>query len=159
MADLDAVFRDLTALLVPGGSVFLSVPNSEATAVQEDLTGFCDMPPNHVGGWNPVAIARAATRRGFEVVATDMQPIDAFATARQLAMYTVNARSMRPGTLDSSVNGIRWRPPRGVIKLAMAVARMPAMIARRDRFRPLAVWAHLRAPTGDPVHGAPASTV
>jgi SAM-dependent methyltransferase len=144
MADIDGVFREIGLLLESGGSFFASVPNADATTIQEELTEFYDMPPNHVAAWNPVAIERAATRRGFQVVGMELQPIDNVGTARRLALYSVNARSARAGTIDGAVNGLRWRPARGALKAVLAGARVPGMFAKRDRFRPLAVWVHLR---------------
>jgi 2-polyprenyl-3-methyl-5-hydroxy-6-metoxy-1,4-benzoquinol methylase len=143
MADLDAVFENLHRLLAPDGSVFLSVPNGEATDFQEHVTGYWDMPPNHVGRWNPTALARASERHGFSAVAVETEPLRARQVAWQLAVYSVNGRSYTPGTLDNRINAIASRPARGLVKRVLAAARLPPLLAMRRRFRPLTCWAHL----------------
>jgi SAM-dependent methyltransferase len=144
MADLDAVFDNLHRLLTPNGSVFLSVPNREAIDFQERVTGYWDMPPNHVGRWNPTALERASERRGFRAVSVETEPLRVRQVAWQLAVYRINGRSYTPGTLDNRINAIPNRPARGVLKRVLAAARLPQLLAMRRRFRPLTCWAHVR---------------
>jgi len=143
MADLDQVFRDLRRVLAPSGSVFVSVPNGEATALQEAVTGFWDMPPNHVGRWNPTAIRRASERRGFAVRVIETEPVSTARTAWQLAVYSVNSRSYVAGTLDNRINAIEHRPVRGILKRMLAGTHLPHLLWIRDQFRPRTCWAHL----------------
>lgn len=150
MADLDEVFSQLSGLLVPGGSVFLSVPNGEATTLQEDLSGYWDMPPNHVGRWNAAAIRSAAQKRGFDVVSIEAQPVNSWATTLQLAVYSVNSRAYQPGTVACRINAIASRPVRGVLKRMLVASRVPRLLTQRRRYQPLVYWAHLHAPTHDP---------
>lgn len=144
MADVDAVFENLHRLVAPEGSVFLSVPNREAIDFQERVTGYCDMPPNHVGRWSQTALARASERRGFRAVALEAEPLRMRQVAWHLAVYRVNGRSYTPGTLDNRINAIANRPVRGVLKRGLAAARLPRLLAKRRGFRPLTCWAHLR---------------
>jgi SAM-dependent methyltransferase len=144
MANLDGVFENLHRILAPRGSVFLSVPNGDAIAFQEQVTGYFDMPPNHVGRWNPTALARASDRRGFGTVAVDMEPFHVRQIAWTLAVYSVNGRSCTPGTLDNRINAIANRPARGLLKRFLAAARLPGLLAVRRQFRPLTLWAQLR---------------
>ena len=143
MAPIVEVFLQLRAVLSLGGSVFLSVPNGEATAFQEDVTGLWDMPPNHVGRWNPTAIRRAGERYGFAVDVSE-QPVRFLETTWQLAVSGVNGRSYTPGTIEYRVNALGSRPLRGALKRVLALARVPALVAKRRRYRPLSCWAHLR---------------
>jgi SAM-dependent methyltransferase len=146
MADLDRVFGELRRILSPRGSLFLSVPNGEAIELQERATGYWDMPPNHVGRWNPTAIRRAAERRGFSVVDVAAEPVSAFKIAWQLAVYGVNARSYVHGTIDNRINGINHRATRGLLKRLVASARFPALLSMHNEFQPLTYWAHLQRP-------------
>ena len=146
MADLDAVFGHFRRLLAPGGSVFVSVPNGEATALQEEITGFWDTPPNHVGRWNPIAIKRASERRGFRAVAVETEPVHAGQVAWQLAVYSVNARSYTAGTVENRINAIENRPARGVLRRVLAATQFPRLLMMRRRFRPLTCWAQLCLP-------------
>jgi SAM-dependent methyltransferase len=144
MADLDGVFCQLRRILSPRGSLFFSVPNGEAIAFQERTTGYWDMPPNHVGRWNPIAIGRAAEPRGFSVVDIAAEPVSAVKIAWHLAVYSANARSYAPGTIDNRINGINHRPTRGVLKRLSAGVRFPVLLSMHDEFQPLTYWAHLR---------------
>jgi SAM-dependent methyltransferase len=144
MAALDEVFAELRRVLAPEGSVFLSVPSSEAVAFQERVTGYWDMPPNHVSRWNPTAIRRASERRGFTVVAVECEPLKIPQVAWQLAVLSVNERSAATGTVENRINAIKHRPTRGVLKRVMAGAHLGPLLKLRDQFRPLTLWAHLR---------------
>jgi SAM-dependent methyltransferase len=143
MADVDAVLSDLVGMLSPSGSVFVSMPNADATRVQEELTGYWDMPPNHVGRWTPEAVRRAADRHGFDAVIA-LQPVRPWETTWQLAVSSVNARAYSGATIESRINGIRWRPTRGALKRIAAVTHVPRLTLARARYRPLSLWAHLR---------------
>jgi 2-polyprenyl-3-methyl-5-hydroxy-6-metoxy-1,4-benzoquinol methylase len=144
MAGLDEIFALLRKLVKPGGSLFLSMPNAEATAFQEEVTGLWDMPPNHVGRWTPSAIKQASEGRGFVVADLRTEPIRTFATTWQLAVSSVNGRSYQPATLERRINSIASRPLRGVLKRILALARVPGLLAKRSAYRPLSCWAHLR---------------
>lgn len=145
MAALDEVFAELRRVLAPDGSIFLSVPNGEAVAFQERVTGYWDMPPNHVGRWNPGAIRRASERRGFTVAAVEYEPLNSSQVAWQLAVFGVNARSAAAGTVENRINAVTHRPTRGALKRLLAGARLPQLLTMRDQFQPLTLWAHLRA--------------
>jgi 2-polyprenyl-3-methyl-5-hydroxy-6-metoxy-1,4-benzoquinol methylase len=147
IATIDDVLACLVSLLRPSGSLFLSMPNAAAVEFQETATRYWDMPPNHVGRWSPVAIQWAAEAHGLRVAEIDLQPVRAWATAWQLAVYSVNARAYRTGTLEARCNGIRVRPLRGPLKRLLAAIRVPGLLARRGEFQPLTVWAHLVAPS------------
>jgi SAM-dependent methyltransferase len=145
MAHLNEVFGQISDLLVPGGSVFLSVPNGQATTLQEDLTSYWDMPPNHVGRWTPTAMRSIALRCGFDVVSIETQPLNLWATTLLLALYSVNSRAYQSGTVASRINAITSRPVRGVLKRVLMASQVPRLFAQRRRYQPLACWAHLRA--------------
>ena len=143
MADIDGAFSNLTRLLKPGGSVFVSVPNGDAIAFQEAATGLWDMPPNHVGRWGATAISRAAAARGFQALEVKLQPIQPVAMTWHLAVSCVNARAYVPGTVASRVNAITSPRIRGALKRALAASRAPRLLAQRQHYRPQHCWAHL----------------
>jgi 2-polyprenyl-3-methyl-5-hydroxy-6-metoxy-1,4-benzoquinol methylase len=144
MADLDDVFAEIRRVLAPGGSVFLSVPNGQAIDFQERVTGYWDMPPNHVGRWNSTAIRRASERRGFTVLQVKTEPVQTSKIAWLLAVYSVNARACTAGTIDNRINAIVHRPARGVLKRLLAGTRLPRLLGMRGEFEPLTCWAHLQ---------------
>lgn len=143
MAGLDQVFALLRRLLKPRGSVFVSVPNADATDVQEQITGLLDMPPNHVGRWTPLAMERTAEREGFAVREIKLEPVRTMAIAGLFAVYTVNARSYERSSMDARINAIPSRPLRGAMKRAIAIRHLPRLLLKRAEYHPLTCWAHL----------------
>ncbi len=143
MAPIDEVFDLLHATLNAEGSVFLSVPNGDATAFQEEVTGYWDMPPNHVGRWSAGAIQCVAARHGF-VAEIATQPVRTWETTWQLAVSGVNGSAYIPGTMESRINSLGSRPLRGAVKRMVAVSRIPRLVTKRRHFQPLSCWAHLR---------------
>jgi 2-polyprenyl-3-methyl-5-hydroxy-6-metoxy-1,4-benzoquinol methylase len=143
MASVDAFFADLRKVLAPDGAAFVAVPDSEATSFQERATGLWDMPPNHVARWTPSALERAAGRCGFQAVEVRRQPVHVASITRQLAVMGVNARSYVPGTAAARVNAMTIRPLRGALKRMLALSLVPGLLAKRQGYRPLTVWAHL----------------
>jgi SAM-dependent methyltransferase len=86
--------RDAIAQLVrPGGHVFISVPNGAAIDAQERLTGFWDMPPNHVGRWSRSAFDAWVAGSRLEVVEDDAEP----ASADELVAVYANSKLMASG--------------------------------------------------------------
>jgi SAM-dependent methyltransferase len=149
MADVDGVFRELRRLLRPHGSAFISVPNAAATAVQEELTGLWDMPPNHVARWSEPALRAAAARQAFDVIGITHEPVGTRRIAQQLAVSKVNALAYTRGGLAPRANGISNRPLRGVAKRVLALGHLPGILSRRRHFQPWTVWAHLRVGAQD----------
>jgi hypothetical protein len=72
-----------------------------------------------------------------------MEPIRTLAITWQLAVSTVNGQSYQPETVEWRINSIGSRPARGALKRLAAIARVPGLLAKRSRYRPLACWVHL----------------
>jgi 2-polyprenyl-3-methyl-5-hydroxy-6-metoxy-1,4-benzoquinol methylase len=83
--------RALSALLRAGGSAFVSVPNGDAIDAQEALTGFWDMPPNHVGRWTRRSFEKWVNDTGLMIAEDDLEPssdaarASAYASAHMMA--------------------------------------------------------------------------
>jgi SAM-dependent methyltransferase len=81
----------LSALLSEGGSAFVSVPNGDAIDAQETLTGFWDMPPNHVGRWTRRSFQEWVNHTSLTIADDDLEPgsdaarAAAYASARLMA--------------------------------------------------------------------------
>ncbi len=63
----------IVSLLGDGGQLFVSVPNGAAIDEQERLTGFWDMPPNHVGRWVRTAMEAWTGGSDLQIVETDLE--------------------------------------------------------------------------------------
>jgi 2-polyprenyl-3-methyl-5-hydroxy-6-metoxy-1,4-benzoquinol methylase len=144
MADLDDVFAQLARLTLPGGSILVSVPNGDATTVQENLIGLWDMPPNHVARWTPRSLRQAAQLRGFQLQSLCTEPVRAASITRQLAVSEINAYAYVEGSLAQRVNALSARWARGPLKRVIAAAGIPRIWRQRAEFKPLTVFAHLR---------------
>lgn len=149
MDRLSDVFSGLARLAAPEAYVFVSVPDSVRTATQEKLTGFWDMPPNHIGRWTREALASVASRAGFAVVDEQLEPARAVHEIWSLAKYRWEARAYEAGSVGARVNGISDRRIRGVLKRSLGVwdflmlsghlGRVPAqtrLFRLRSRTRP-----------------------
>lgn len=148
MADLDRVFTTLREAVIPGGSIFLSVPNGEWTEVQERLSAFMDMPPNHVGRWTAEAFRAVSNRNGLQVVEQRTQEVAKLSQAWLLARYRVNAIAFSPGTVAHRVQSLKFRPLRGMLKAGLAMLVLPGMLAASPKFVTPVRWAHLSRPAG-----------
>lgn len=144
--DLDGAFSTLRALLLPGGSVFIGVPNAERIAVQESLTGFMDMPPVHIGRWTSGAMAAISHRHGLTLVDEKVNPTRAAIELRRLANYRLEQRTRNPKNAVSRIEAIQYRPLRGALKRT-AAAWDAAMLARHYGKIPAGTrWFRLQAP-------------
>jgi hypothetical protein len=67
------------------------VPNGDAIDAQEKLTGFWDMPPNHVGRWTRPSFEEWVNDAALTIVDDDLEPSSdaaraaAYASARMMA--------------------------------------------------------------------------
>jgi SAM-dependent methyltransferase len=66
IADFHQVLDLCRQLLIPGGLLFITVPNWDAMILQEQLTGCTDMPPNHINKWTPDSLSLALTNANFQ---------------------------------------------------------------------------------------------
>jgi SAM-dependent methyltransferase len=120
MDRLESVFGALGKLTKAGSEVFIAVPNAQRTRMQEDLTGFMDMPPVHIGRWTNEALSRIAGRHGFQLIDTRLDQRPAFPELWALAKYRLEQRTRRPNGVSATVERISFRPARGLLKRVMA---------------------------------------
>jgi SAM-dependent methyltransferase len=146
MSDIHGAFRAFKSLLRPGGHAFISVPHGLSVEAQERLTGFWDMPPNHVGRWLPISFQRMAGQHDLELVACEIQPLSRIADAWRLAVYSVNSAAYRRETLAARLVAIRFRYARGPLKRLLALLCMPALLPRIPDSGGHSLWVHLRRP-------------
>jgi SAM-dependent methyltransferase len=142
IADLDGFFTAVKQLLGDHGDLFVSMPNAPAVEVQERITGFYDLPPNHVGRWTLSALERAAERWNLNLCDHATEPVDPLAIAWHLADYVTRAVAYDRGTPAAVINAIGYRPLRGVLRRALAATYFPKLWRARAEFVPLTVWAH-----------------
>lgn len=94
------------ALLKPGGILFVTVPDGDAMAAQERMTGCPDMPPNHIGRWSASSLAHALRHAGL----APGSPLNEPSGLRHLGpnLYlAVLADAVRPNSLAGKIYRIR----------------------------------------------------
>jgi SAM-dependent methyltransferase len=145
MDNPQGVFADLRALTAPGGALFIGVPNAESVEVQESLTGFWEMPPNHIGRWTLAAIKAAAEPAGFEVAEDRLEDASAAVELWRLAKCRWEARAYAPGSLGARINGIADRRIHGPLKRTLVAQDMVMLAPHLRRIPPQSHWFHLTA--------------
>jgi len=143
MADLDYAFTAIRRSVTSRGSIFVSVPNHDWTKLQESLTQFLDMPPNHVGRWTARAFEAVADRHGLRIVDQRLAPVSVPSQAWLLSLYKVNARAFDPGTLAHRILAVRGRPVRGPAKAALALLYYPRLASAGRRYLSPVRWVHM----------------
>jgi 2-polyprenyl-3-methyl-5-hydroxy-6-metoxy-1,4-benzoquinol methylase len=143
MDRLDEAFATLGRLCVADGAVFVSVPNPARIEMQERLTSFWDMPPNHIGQWTRRAVEAVAGRAGFTIVGHRFDDDSPLTAGWQLAKYRWEARAYNPSSLGAKINGIPHRHIRGVLKRTIAAYDLAILSRRLRGIPPQTQWFHL----------------
>ena len=144
LADLDAAFDAFYQLLKPRGRLYIGVPNERRTDFQERVTGFLDMPPVHIGRWPRAAMDAIAARHGFDVTREETSAESELRRRVQMGLYRYAQRSQTAGTAASRIEGISFRPLRGVVKRAAATRDVASLVMSRAPVPPLVRWFELR---------------
>lgn len=149
ISEIETLFASISRLITAQGHVFLSTPNADATEVQEQLTGFWDMPPNHVARWTRSAFERIAEAHGLSLLEWELEHPYRLRTARELARFRLLAGAYDETSLVGRVNALRSRKIRGPIKYGLSLVFLPRILASWRRLLPPTQWAHLqhRAPS------------
>jgi SAM-dependent methyltransferase len=135
----------IDTLLAERGQVFVSVPNGAAIDFQERLTGFQDMPPNHVGRWSRGAFEAWLAGSRLRIRGDDLEPADTEAFSAQYAGQRLMAERYS-----------RWSWP-SLARLARHPIAVDVLTKRRraryeqegqrleDELLPPTYWVHLAA--------------
>jgi SAM-dependent methyltransferase len=144
LSDVQGTFGALARLLRSSGDIFISVPFARATEIQERLTGYWDLPPNHVARWTSSAFEAITQRHSLRVVAVEPEQTSRLAIAWRLALYATLARAYDERSLAGRVNALRRRSLRGPAKRLLAATYLPRMLAAWPELVPREHWIHIR---------------
>jgi SAM-dependent methyltransferase len=142
---IDGVFAALRRLTAPDGQLFIGVPNDASVTMQERLTGYWEMPPNHIGRWTRPAIESIAARHGFRVLDHRYESATALAALWEMAKYRCQARAYRSSSIAGRVNDLSVRAIRGPLKRALAGWDLLMLSPNYGRFPPRSQWFRLGA--------------
>lgn len=149
MDNIHEAFETFRSIGAPGGHVYLSVPYGPSIWAQEELVRLWDMPPNHIGRWNPNAFKYLADQYGLTVVDQEIEPYSWPHEPWRLALYKVNGEAYDVSSLAGRVQAINSRLVRGVLKRVLALLWFPLMTASGPRTSGHSQWVHLRLPTNN----------
>jgi hypothetical protein len=94
----------MRVLLRDDGGLFMSVPFAPSTELQEELTAYWDVPPNHIGRWTPRAFDSIARQHGLRVVDWELEAASSLSCAWRLATYAVLAKAYDEASLPGRIN-------------------------------------------------------
>jgi SAM-dependent methyltransferase len=137
---IDEVFAALRTLIAPSGRLFISVPNDASVTMQEALTGFWEMPPNHVGRWSRQAIERVSGRHGFRLRDHRLEANPALPALWEMAKCRCQARAYDPRSLPGRVDALSVRPARGGLKRLLAGWDMLMLARHWGEVPPRSQW-------------------
>lgn len=149
---LDALLQRLDALLAPGGSVHIAVPNIERINYAEAHGGLLDMPPNHISRWTEGAFRALAARTGWTLCDWRVEPVGWRQFVKIDLINSHMRRAQRSGSLANLARGRRRTPARVAVEAALALAAAPARVPGWVRAAPRrhllgdSVWLRLRKP-------------
>jgi SAM-dependent methyltransferase len=130
IAQFATVLKQMRHLLAPDGHIVIAVPLTSYTAEQERLTGWPDMPPDHVNRWTPPTLERALNEAGLKVDSTHIQP-GGWKTFKYMTYLSLRTGALRPGTLASSVYRIKSRNRRAMILPFLALGHALKLVPHR----------------------------
>jgi SAM-dependent methyltransferase len=142
---LDEVFSALRSLTAADGQLFIGVPNDASVTMQEELTGFWEMPPNHIGRWTRAAIESLAKRHGFAVLDHRYESAGSLAELWEMAKCRYQGRAYHSSTLAGRVNDLSVRSIRGPVKRVLAGWDLLMLAPRYGGFPPRCQWFRLGA--------------
>jgi hypothetical protein len=144
IADVHGIFGAMRRLVSEDGAVFISTPFGPSTGLQEELTSYWDLPPNHVGRWTRPAFDAIAERHGLRVVEWELDRNGRLGYAWRLACYALLAKSYDETSFPGRINALSVRSIRGPAKRVLALAFVPRMLKAWRRLSPPTQWVHMQ---------------
>ena len=145
---LEELWNSFDRLTTPTADLFLSVPNDRSIEFHEIHGGELDMPPNHIGRWNPVAFATIGKRHGWALANHVVEPSSRGALLHGLATGRFFQARQTRGTITDRITRLASRPLRRLCSLLPFGAHYLASIPRALATDPTVLggtqWAHFR---------------
>lgn len=121
-------------LLAPGGVLFVTVPDADAMAAQEHMTGCPDMPPNHICRWSPSSLAFALRQEEFVPGMPIMEP-PAWSKVLQNMYLTLLADAAEPGSLAAKIYRVRRKTIRAPLLRVAGVLALLRLLRFGSKLR------------------------
>jgi len=128
MDALGDVAARLSALVKPGGDIFVAVPNKRRLDFNAGHQSLLDVPPNHLSQWTESALTAFASRVGWRVHSIQREPL----RWRDFMKHDLmQSHVRRAQTSNSLANRVRRRPrskARSLAEAALALAALPSRL-------------------------------
>jgi len=124
ISDFHPLLSQCHQLLKYGGQLFIGVPLGEAMIRQERLTGWADMPPNHINKWTPKSLSITLAKAGFHASKPIFQPASLKNIKASIHLKII-VDATRPSSLAAQIYRI---PQRRLRALLLAGLALPALI-------------------------------
>lgn len=134
ISDFYPVLRACRMLLKPGGVIVITVPDGDAMAEQERMTGCPDMPPNHIGRWSPNSLSLALRKSGLSPQHAVPEP-PSWSKVRQHLYLKVIADAARPWSLAAQVYRVKRKAIRAPLLGAAGVLGGVGLLRYGTRLR------------------------
>lgn len=148
MDNLDSLFEQLTRITSPNANLFISVPNPKAVEFSELNGGLLDMPPHHIGRWEPSCFAHIGQRFGWNVVRYEIEQKSYTSQIKKFIRYRYWRQTQNPNTLANYSQRAGNQQLRKFLKLAAgaqcALDTLPVLNALRSKELGGAQWIHLK---------------
>lgn len=129
IADFRTVLRSIWTLLRPGGKLVVSVPLASSMRMQEELTGWPDITPNHINKWSPEALRIAYESTGFVAESPIEEPSGFRHAMSRVELITRRQASASPFSLAAYAFRLRSRAIRRRILAGITAMNLLGCIA------------------------------
>ena len=147
IAEFRPVIERCAALLAPGGTLVITVPDCDAMLRQPALTGEHDMPPNHVGKWTPRSLGLVLEEAGLRPLRTVYEPASWRKAASQV-YGRVRTDAQRPGTAAALAYRVRNRKARIPLLALAGITTLPRLLPHLSELRAGGAFATIATRTG-----------
>lgn len=132
MDDPVRLFAKFAELGVADVIVIAGVPAPDRMAFNELNGSLLDMPPNHIGRWTPTALEKLATRTGWTLEQTAIEPEGARAKLSQFAKFGYLRAMQQHGSLANRTERMSRGGAQTLARAGLAAAytarRLPAAL-------------------------------
>lgn len=127
IADFEKIFQMSALLLDKNGLLIISVPECDAMILQEKLTGYPDLFPNHINKWTEASLSLALEKHGLKTIETIYEP-PSFKKFMGSVSLKVSHKATRKGSIASSIYKIKNKKIRIFFLAIYSFCELPLLL-------------------------------
>lgn len=127
ISDFENILLTTNNLLAMQGRLIISVPDCDAMILQEKLTGYPDIFPNHINKWTPNSLELVLNKFGFKKEEVIYEP----SSARKFfdsVHLKISHKATKIGTFASGIYKIKNKSIRILLLLFYSLVQLPPLI-------------------------------